>query len=253
MSKNMYEILEVSQSASGETINAASTALIAKYSLLADAGNEYGANQVKVLNSAYGVLSSPDKRRLYDARLAATKLQRENRAAQLRTERSLTQPDELQDDVPPVSRWFPEFEIALPIGKQPLALIGSLLLLVGVFAPIIKIPILGSLNYFQNGRGDGAIVLVLSVTSIYFALTNRYRPLWITGLLSAAVLLFTFVRFQWVLSEAKGALDRNIAGSPFAGVATAAFQGVQLEWGWILLVIGAGMIVLAAVAKPPSD
>ena len=35
--------------------------------------------------------------------------------------------------------------------KQLLGLIGFIFLFVGVFAPIISVPIIGNMNYFQNG------------------------------------------------------------------------------------------------------
>ncbi|MGB8989707.1 MAG: hypothetical protein WCC37_24130, partial [Candidatus Sulfotelmatobacter sp.] len=41
--------------------------------------------------------------------------------------------------------------------KQILAILGALLLFVGVFLPIVSMPIVGSLNYFHNGQGDGTI------------------------------------------------------------------------------------------------
>jgi len=39
---------------------------------------------------------------------------------------------------------------------------GSILLAFGVFAPLVSIPMLGHLNYFRNGQGDGVIVLILA-------------------------------------------------------------------------------------------
>ncbi|MBI9082217.1 MAG: hypothetical protein JEZ11_01385 [Desulfobacterales bacterium] len=47
--------------------------------------------------------------------------------------------------------------------KQILGLIGSIILFVGVFTPIFSVPIMGNMNYFQNGKGDGTIVLVLAI------------------------------------------------------------------------------------------
>src|ERR1035441_8187451 len=67
--------------------------------------------------------------------------------------------------------------------KQRVAILGSLLLFVGVFLPLVSTP-LGSVNYFDNGQGDGAIVLALAVISIILALTRSFGWLWITGLCS---------------------------------------------------------------------
>src|SRR5688572_6811275 len=45
--------------------------------------------------------------------------------------------------------------------SQMIALAGSAALFFGVFAPLISVPFLGTMNYFQNGRGDGVIILAL--------------------------------------------------------------------------------------------
>ncbi len=59
--------------------------------------------------------------------------------------------------------------------RQLLGLLGSALLFIGVFLPLVSIPLLGSLNYFQNGRGDGVFVLLLATGSAILTLIQRYR------------------------------------------------------------------------------
>jgi hypothetical protein len=54
--------------------------------------------------------------------------------------------------------------------RQLIGFLGSALLFLGVFLPIVKLPIVGDLNYFANGRGDGVLVLVLAVISLLRAL-----------------------------------------------------------------------------------
>lgn len=44
--------------------------------------------------------------------------------------------------------------------RQMLGLIGSVVVALGVFAPLVRVPFLGHLTYFQNGQGDGVIVLL---------------------------------------------------------------------------------------------
>jgi hypothetical protein len=58
--------------------------------------------------------------------------------------------------------------------KQLLGLIGSIVLFIGVFTPIVSVPIMGNMNYFQNGKGDGTIVLVLAVISLILVLAKKY-------------------------------------------------------------------------------
>ena len=57
--------------------------------------------------------------------------------------------------------------------KQLFGIIGSILLFLGVFTPIISAPLVGSINYFQNGKGDRVIVLVLAVISIGLVLAKK--------------------------------------------------------------------------------
>ena len=54
-----------------------------------------------------------------------------------------------------------------------LGLIGSVVLFIGVFAPIVSVPIMGNINYFQNGQGDGMIILVLAVISLILVLMGK--------------------------------------------------------------------------------
>jgi hypothetical protein len=136
--------------------------------------------------------------------------------------------------------------------RQLLGILGSILLFVGIFTPIVSLPIVGSMNYFRNGQGDGVFVLILAVISFILTVTRNFKGLWFTGLGSAAVLLFTFLNFQAKMAETRGELDRELAGNPFRGLADLAVESVQLQWGWAVLVVGAALVVAAAAIKPET-
>ena len=136
--------------------------------------------------------------------------------------------------------------------KQLFGLIGSIILFVGVFAPIVSVPIMGNLNYFQNGKGDGIIVLLLAVATAVLVLTKNYKGLWLTGFGSLSVMLFTFVNFQSKLSKMKAEMESTLAGNPFRGLADMAMQSVQLQWGWALLIVGAALVIASAAVKEES-
>ncbi|MDR1840861.1 MAG: zinc ribbon domain-containing protein [Holophagales bacterium] len=126
--------------------------------------------------------------------------------------------------------------------RQLLGLIGSTVLFLGCFCPIISAPIVGSMNYFQNGKGDGAIVLMLAVMSLALTLLGRYKILWFTALASAALLLHTFINFQRGMSV----LAKESQSEPFAGLAEGMAQTIQLQWGFALLVIGVVILIVCA-------
>lgn len=136
--------------------------------------------------------------------------------------------------------------------KQLLGLLGSIVLFIGVFAPIMNIPIIGSMNYFQNGKGDGTIVLVLAAISVVLVLAREFRGLWFTGVGSLGILLFTFINFQSRMSQATADLESQLAGNPFRGLADLAMQSVQLQWGWALLIVGAVLVIASAAMKDES-
>ena len=133
--------------------------------------------------------------------------------------------------------------------KQLLGLAGAIILFIGVFMPIISMPIIGNMNYFQNGRGDGSIVLMLAVASALLTLTKHYKGLWYTGLGSAGVISFTFIAFEIRMGELKAQMETQLAGNPFRGLADMAIQSIQLQWGWALLVIGSAMVIAGAALK----
>jgi hypothetical protein len=137
--------------------------------------------------------------------------------------------------------------------KQILGLIGSIVLFIGVFTPIVSVPIMGNMNYFQNGKGDGTFILILAVVSLVLVLSKKYKGLWVTGLGSLAVMAFTFVNFQMKISDMKSQMESELAGNPFRGLADMAMQSVQLQWGWALLIVGAGLVIASAAMKNESN
>ena len=49
--------------------------------------------------------------------------------------------------------------------QQLIGLFGSLLLLIGVFLPVLSVPIMGSISLLNNGRSDGMIIFGLAIAS----------------------------------------------------------------------------------------
>jgi hypothetical protein len=136
--------------------------------------------------------------------------------------------------------------------KQTIAIIGAIVLFLGVFAPIVSVPFLGDINYFHNGEGDGVILLVLAAATVPLALVKLYRSFWLTGGGSLAVLAFTFVNFQSKMTELRSSMEKDLAGNPFAGLGQAALGSIQLQWGWAVLVIGACLVIAAAIVREGS-
>lgn len=61
-----------------------------------------------------------------------------------------------------------------PNNRHVVGLIGSLLLFIGVFCPIVSAPIIGNINYFQNGKGDGVLIIILVGISLALTFRKQY-------------------------------------------------------------------------------
>jgi hypothetical protein len=118
--------------------------------------------------------------------------------------------------------------------------------------PIVSLPIVGSINYIYNGRGDGIFVLILAVISIILVVMKIYKGLWITGVGSLWVMLYTFINLQSGISKMKKDLNTDLADNPFRGIADMAVNSVQIQWGWAVLVVGAGLVIASAASKEPK-
>ncbi|MDU2064367.1 MAG: hypothetical protein E6713_05945 [Sporomusaceae bacterium] len=132
----------------------------------------------------------------------------------------------------------------MPI-KQIVGLLGSIMLIVGTFSPIVKIPIVGEVTYFQNGQGDGVIVLGLGIISLILVFVRYYNPLIATGLISFGMVAFTFFNFQNKVKEIQNQMSQQLRGNPFKGIAETMINSVQIEWGFALVIIGAIFLIVA--------
>ena len=145
-----------------------------------------------------------------------------------------------------------ELEVAPAEGitqRQVVGFLGAAVLATGVFMPLISGPFGMTANYFANGKGDGVFILGMAVCSAALVLARNYRLLWLTGGLSLGMLAFTFYRLQSGVGQIKAEMESSLQGNPFRGLADAALQSMQMQWGWAVLVIGAVLILASAAMQ----
>lgn len=136
--------------------------------------------------------------------------------------------------------------------RQIVGIVGAIILFIGVFTPIVSVPIMGNMNYFQNGKGDGTIVLVLAVLSLVAVLIRKDAILFFTSLGCLGTLTFTFVNFKMNMSRMLA--EASSSDDLFSGLAQLAAQAVQLQWGWALLVVGSCLTLAPIFLKStPED
>lgn len=137
------------------------------------------------------------------------------------------------------------FTIDLSNKRLVLGLGASICMLVGALCPVATLPIVGSITYVSNGRGDGVFIVCLSLVSVFFVLTNRYKLMRFVGVSSLTLMSFTLSRFQFAISDAKSAMA-ELGDNPFRGLAESVVGSFGLGWGWLLLISGAVSILVAS-------
>lgn len=151
----------------------------------------------------------------------------------------------------PVERYVPPAPVvrapdrAAPVpaeGGQLEAGVATAILVLGCFAPIVTVPIVGDMNYVGGGRRDGMFVVGLAFVGLLLAFTGRVRGLMITGGLSALIIVVGLVDLFRRVDEAKAEMTKGASGL-FGGLVQAMAESVQIQWGWVPLLAGAALTI----------
>jgi hypothetical protein len=131
------------------------------------------------------------------------------------------------------------------MNRQVVGFIGAAALGLGVFMPLVSMPIVGTINYFNNGRGDGIIVLVLALVAALLVGIKRYGWLWIVALASLGLIGYSYMNVSASITLMKVQLE--LEKNPFAGLVN-----VQMQWGWGVLLLGVILLCVAAGMREPE-
>ena len=134
-------------------------------------------------------------------------------------------------------------------GRQTLAVTAGILLVLGVFTPIVSFPFVGDVDFFRAGYGDGYILLAMAGLSMALAVTGRWKQVLVPGLGALAVVLWTFLSVQDTVSQARSGAPATLAGNPHEGLAASVMQAIEWKWGWLLLFAGSGLLVYSAARR----
>jgi hypothetical protein len=135
--------------------------------------------------------------------------------------------------------------------RQIVAVVGGLVLVIGTAMPLIHIPIVGAISYLRHpsefGGCEGAVmILAIAALSILLALLERFRVLWLTGMVVLAQLGATVVEFHHRAATIVAQADATGVSDPVTMWAGAMLERAHLEWGIAVVAAGALLIVIAA-------
>ena len=139
------------------------------------------------------------------------------------------------------------------VGRMLLAVTAAVLLVIGTFTPMVSVAFIGGIDYFREGYGDGYILLIMAGLSAALAVTGRWKQVLVPALGSLAVILWTFLGVQDTIAQVRSGAAAELTGNPHAGLAASVMQSIQLEWGWVLLFAGSGLLVYSAARRDRSE
>ena len=130
------------------------------------------------------------------------------------------------------------------MNNKILGIVGSALLIVGIFLPIVSLMGFG-ISYFDGIKAapaqaiTGVGVCLMGVVGLILALTNKYRMLILPGIIALGILILDFFRL-------KSSFSATAAGEEMPPELASA---VSIGWGMYVMIIGAIILIIAGVMK----
>jgi len=126
----------------------------------------------------------------------------------------------------------------------------------GVAAPLIHVPVAGSISYLhgpdylQAGRPEAAaVILGTAFASAALSLLRAWRWLWATGMLALAQLAATIIGFNRTAAAIEMQADAPRLVDPALMWAGALLRQSHFQWGVAVVAVGSLMILAAAGIK----
>lgn len=138
--------------------------------------------------------------------------------------------------------------------NNKLGLIGSALLVAGLFAPIFTFGFGGALSFINgNPIFVSLSVLTLGCIGIFACARNEVSRIAWAGIGAMVLVLSSFALAQYRFVQLQAQFEAQIAGNPFAEGVRNSFSRPQIEWGWLVLVAGAALVIYASLSERKSD
>jgi len=127
--------------------------------------------------------------------------------------------------------------------QRAMTVVGAGLICVGVFLPMLSIPLMRDDSFLRLSPGGGIILLVLAGLSIVIGIWGRFRLLYITGLLSLGLLIYAYFEVDRRKSAAQSNLQERVISTPLKSLSHNLISSVGLRYGWPMMMVGAALTV----------
>lgn len=134
--------------------------------------------------------------------------------------------------------------------NNKLGLVGSALLIGGLFAPTITIAMGRSINFI----GGNPLLVTLSVLAlgcigVFACARNEVARIAWVGLGALIILLMSLALSQFRFAQIRARFEEQISDNPFAQAARDSYVSPQVEWGWLVLLVGVVLVCYASLGE----
>jgi hypothetical protein len=135
------------------------------------------------------------------------------------------------------------------IFRQAVALLGSVLLIVGVFVPILGVPIFHDKSMMALRPYVGMTILGLAALTVLIVLIRKLRWLYVPAVIAVALVAYTPLAMQAQKDSIQSDIKSHIASMP-GGLAGRFVGATSLKYGWTLMMLGAGLVLAVPLLGP---
>ncbi|HET6244507.1 MAG: hypothetical protein H0V01_11150 [Bacteroidetes bacterium] len=137
--------------------------------------------------------------------------------------------------------------------KIILVITGALMLIGGIFSPVIKIPFFGESSYHDQKQTESYVMILLGLLSIAFMILKKYRWLWIPATTSFLILMYNYYEYIQNKTDVNSSVKEILPFINLNDVSGLFADAIELKWGVYILITGTVFIAIAATLKNESS
>jgi hypothetical protein len=135
--------------------------------------------------------------------------------------------------------------------KQIIGLIGIVFVIMGLFIPLVKVPLKGGISFFESNKMESIIVMGLCAISLVMILSKRKMLLWFSNIATLAVTLIpavqTIRKLLSVKSTAEKIFGEKLTNKLADKLTDFAMGHVHVYLGLVFLMLGVVLIFVCAI------
>jgi len=128
-----------------------------------------------------------------------------------------------------------------------LGIAGSILMIIGVFSPLIKGPEIEVLNLLQWSLSAGIGIFFFTVISIIITLLHKYNGLWFTSIVSLLIIGYTLFTIKAGLPGLRIKIGELVNNDLSPEELDEIINVLQIQWGGFILILGLVFLLISSV------